>query len=156
MVSQRDNQVDRGQEVSEQDLEKVRELIGDSRLTAIDYHEVSAKRLSPESVQQGDEGNFEIEVQTRFGEGSFGVRLNGTLAFSGGEAVASVAGEYELLNDAKPSMRTVQIFANEVGVMTVYPYLRESIGNATAKVFGEPVLLPIVDRGQISVSLDDE
>lgn len=156
MVLQRDNQVDRGQEVSEQDLEKVRALIEDSRLMAIDYHEVSAKRLSPESVQQGDEGNFEIEVQTRFDEGSFGVRLNGTLTFSGGEAVASVAGEYELLNDAKPSMRTVQIFANEVGVMTVYPYLRESIGNTTAKVFGEPVLLPIVDRGQISVSLDDD
>lgn len=156
MPSPRDTAQDETQTVSERDLELVRGLIADSNLIAIDFHEVSVRRLSPESVQQGDQGNFEIEVQTRYEDGSFGVRLNGNLTFPGGEAVVSVAGEYELLNEASPSMRTIQIFANEVAVMNVYPYLREAIGTATGKVFGEPILLPIVDRGQISVTLDAE
>lgn len=147
---------DEAQAVSDRDLELVRGLIADSNLVAIDFHEVSVRRLSPESVQQGDQGNFEIEVQTRYEDDSFGVRLNGKVTFPGGEAVVSVAGEYELLNDASPAMRTIQIFANEVAVMNVYPYLREAISTATGKVFGEPILLPIVDRGQISVTLDAE
>lgn len=147
---------DEAQTVSDRDLELVRGLIADSNLIAIDFHEVSVRRLSPESVQQGDQGNFEIEVQTRYEDDSFGVRLNGKVTFPGGEAVVSVAGEYELLNDASPVMRTIQIFANEVAVMNVYPYLREAISTATGKVFGEPILLPIVDRGQISVTLDAE
>lgn len=144
------------QEVTEADTASVKALIADSQLSTIEFHEVSARRLSPESVQQGDQGNLEIEVQTRFDEASFGVRLNAALSFPGGEAIASVAAEYDLLNDATPSKRTIQIFANEVGVMNVYPYLRETISTATSKVFGEPIFLPIVDRGQISVALDED
>lgn len=156
MPSQPDPQSPSSGPLDERDIENVKSLIIDSNLVAIDYHEISAERLSPDSVQEGDEGNFSVEVQTRSDEGSFGVRLYGTLTFPGGKAVAGVAGEYELLNDAKPEDRTIRAFANEVGVMTVYPYLREAISTITGRVFGDPVNLPLVGRGDISVALSDE
>ncbi len=72
-----------------------------------------------------------------------------------GEASASLVGEYELLDGAMPSKRALQNFANEVAVMTIYPYLREAIATITAKVFGEPVHIPIVQRGEIAVEVEE-
>ena len=72
------------------------------------------------------------------------------------DSSAQVAGEYQLLNGITPSRRALQLFANEVGVMTVMPYLREAISTITTKVFGAPIHLPLAERGEIALVLDDE
>ncbi len=39
--------------------------------------------------------------------------------------------------------------------MTIYPYLREAIATITAKVFGEPIHILIVQRGEIAVEVEE-
>ena len=125
------------QDMTAADVEEVRDVIRRTALLGVDFFDVSARRreVPPED---GDEGRLAVGVQQRIGDGGFGVRLNADVVVPPGEASASLVGEYELLDGAMPSKRALQNFANEVAVMTIYPYLREAIATITAKVFGEP------------------
>lgn len=90
----------------------------------------------------------------RLKESEFGIRLTGTADFPQGQATVSVAGEYEAEDGFVVDERSVRHFANEVGVMTVLPFLREGVATITAKVFGSPVHLPIIPRGEITIDLE--
>ncbi|MFH5879101.1 hypothetical protein [Arthrobacter sp. NA-172] len=48
-----------------------------------------------------------------------------------------------------PPERVVELFAKEVAVITLFPYLREALATITPKVFGTPITLPVAQRGQI-------
>ncbi|MBF4592094.1 MULTISPECIES: hypothetical protein [unclassified Curtobacterium] len=72
-----------------------------------------------------------------------------------GEVDVSVAGEYTLLDPSVLTQRSLQLFANEVAVMTVFPYLREAVASITARVFQQPLHLPMIARGQIVVDVAD-
>lgn len=142
-------------ELSPSEIEDVREVIRHCSLSRVEFYEVSARRYESASTADGD-GRLSVGVQQRIDETSFGVRLTAHVVVAGGEATASVAGEYELLEGFRPSAKALRNFANEVAVMAVYPYLREAIASVTLKVLGAPVHLPIVQRGVISVADDDE
>ena len=144
-------------EIPDADLANVRELIENCELRSIECYEILARRHDATKIDGSEErdGQFSVTVQQRSDDESFGVRLVGTANMSIGEATASIAGEYDLLNGCRPSQRTLQLFTNEVGVMTVFPYLREAISTATSRVFGEPLLLPTVERGQITIDVDE-
>ena len=144
-------------QMSEKDLAEVKAIIANSTLRSVDYYEVSARR-NDGATQSGDsdQGRLTVEVQQRVDDTSFGIRLQATVVLPVGEATASVAGEYDLLNGVAPRRRALQLFANEVAVMTVLPYLREAIATITAKVFGQPVHLPIAERGEIALDVDDD
>lgn len=68
-----------------------------------------------------------------------------------GEANVSVAGEYALTEELELTNRAVQLFANEVGVMAVYPYLRKAVAAITGRVFNERLHLQIISRGDIVI-----
>ncbi len=130
------------------------EIIEHSALVDMDFYEVSARRH--DAVREDvEDAQLTIHVQQRVTDTNFGVRVTASMVSPQGEATASVAGEYELLDGISPSRRALQLFADEVGVMTVFPYVREAIATATAKVFGEPVHLPLIQRGEVVVSKDD-
>ncbi|PPH98176.1 hypothetical protein C5C56_11230 [Rathayibacter sp. AY1D1] len=143
--------------LSEADLAAVHELINSSQLDRVDFHELSARRVADTNTENrtaDDDGNLNLGVQQRIDETSFGVRLNASVSFTAGEATVSVAAEYSLKSDYKPSKRTLQIFCNEVAIMTVFPYLREGMSSITTRVFGEAIYLPVAERGTISVDVD--
>lgn len=136
------------------DASRLQELIENSHLKSIDYYEVSARRFEAESPAE-ESGNVSIDLAVRSDESEFGVRLTGTADFPLGQATVSVAGEYEAEDGFVVDERTVRHFANEVGAMTVLPYLREGVATITAKVFGSPVHLPIIPRGEVTIDLED-
>lgn len=142
---------------TEQEIERIRTLIEKSDLEGIFFHEFNARRWdqTPEDLGEEDARTLDIGVQYRHGEEDFGIRLNARLRNSTGEAVVSVAGEYSL-DDYAPTKRDVLLFANEVAVMTLFPYLREGVSELTNRVFGDAVLLPVAPRGAIAVELDEE
>ena len=142
-------------ELSVQDASLVREVIENAELRTIDFHEVSARRYDTQP-HEGDEGKLTITVEQRTGVDDFGVRLIATVIAPGGEASATVAGNYELQPGSGLSVRALRLFANEVAVMTVFPHLREAIATITAKVFGAPIMLPLIERGQIALELEDD
>lgn len=120
----------------------------------MDFYEVSARRHDTPREDVGD-GQLTIHVQQRITETDFGVRLTAVVVSPQGEATASVAGEYELLQGITPSRRALQLFADEVSVMTVFPYVREAVATVTAKVFGEPLHLPLIQRGDVVIGKDE-
>lgn len=143
--------------MSDEDLANVRELISSARLSSVEVYELAARRTDPAAADDVDDaGTVNIEVQSRVGDSEFGIRLVSTITSPSGEITASIAGEYELDGSANPSPRTIQLFCNEVAIMTIYPYLREAVSSITAKVFGLPLYLPVVERGQISMEVDSE
>jgi hypothetical protein len=63
--------------------------------------------------------------------------------------------EYKLLHGDQPPQRVVELFANEVAVMTLFPYLREGIASISSKVFGSPITLPVAQRGQLGFDVSE-
>ncbi len=141
-------------DLSTDDVEAVREIIQGATLKSVEFFEISARRHDELPPDHG-EGRLNIEVQQRVDATSFGVRLNAHIVLPIGEASASVAGEYELADGLEPSDRALRMFTNEVGVMVVSPYLREAVATITSKVFGSPVYLPVVQRGEIALDVPD-
>jgi len=144
-------------ELSEGDVAEVKEIIAGSQLRAIDFYEVSARRYDADATEEvPDEGTLSVEVQYRADDDGFGVRLRGTLNLPHGQAEALVAGEYDMPRDLQPRGRALQLFVNEVAVMTLYPYLREAVASITSKVFGQPFHLPLTERGDLGLDVDDD
>lgn len=143
-----------GTSATDEELVAVRELMTRCRLSAIEYHELSAKWTGPRPEEDLTDIDVGINVQHRLSEDSFGIRMVGNVEVPFGEAQAVVAAVYEYEGET-PEVRTVLAFANEVAVMTLFPYLRESIGTITGKVFGDPILLPILPRGEVGFNLDE-
>lgn len=143
-------------ELSTADVELVKDLIARSELASIDFHEVSAKRFEALSSEGGaNEGQVSLGFQHRSDDDGFGVRIVGNVTVPAGEVRVTAAVEYSLLEGDQPSQRAVELFANEVAVMTLFPYLREGIASISSKVFGTPVTLPVAQRGQIGFDVSD-
>ncbi|WP_354157476.1 hypothetical protein [Arthrobacter sp. UYCu512] len=137
-------------ELSTVDRGAVKDLIERSELGSIEFHEVSAKRF--EGVKDSDEsrdGQITLGFQHRSDQDGFGIRIVGDVAVPLGEVRVIAAVDYKLLRGDLPPQRVVELFANEVAVMTLFPYLREGIASITSKVFGTPITLPVAQRGQI-------
>jgi len=142
-------------ELTAEDIADVHAVIAASELRSIEYYEMSAKRYDvPQELVETKDGQLRIAIQQRSDGESFGVRLNASLTMALGEANVSVAGEYALTEELKLTTRAVQLFANEVGVMAVYPYLREAVASITGRVFKEPLHLQMISRGDIVTEVD--
>lgn len=142
-----------GTQPTDEDLENVRELIGRATLRSVDYHELAARWIGPRTPESPDP-DLEMALQHRIDETSFGIRLVGEMRAEFGEADATVAAVYDY-DGPQPDLRTLMVFANEVAVMTLFPYFREALGTITGKVFGAPMLVPVLTRGDIGYDLDD-
>lgn len=143
-------------ELPSDDIDLIKDLIQRSELTSIEFHEVSARRF--EGVPDSDEpheGQVSLGFQHRADLDGFGIRIVGDVAVPTGEVRVIAAVEYKLLHGEQPPRRSVELFANEVAVMTLFPYLREGIASITSKVFGTPITLPVAQRGQIGFEVVD-
>jgi preprotein translocase subunit SecB len=142
-------------ELTAEDIADVHSVIAASELRSIEYYEMSARRYdAPKELVEAEDGQLRIAIQQRSDSDSFGIRLNATLTMALGEANVSVAGEYALTQEIELTTRAVQLFANEVGVMTVFPYLREAVASMTGRVFKEPLHLQTISRGDIVTEVD--
>lgn len=142
--------------LNEADKARVQELIAHSDLSGVFFHEQSARRHEePQALEAADEANVEVGIQFRLAETDFGIRMKAQVQNLVGTATVVVSGEYALNDGFIPTRRDVMMFANEVAIMTIFPYVREGISEATTKVFGETVLLPIAPRGAIGFEIDD-
>lgn len=142
-------------ELSAEDIADVQAVIAASELRSVEYYEMSGRRHDAvQSAEEAETGELRIVVQQRADADGFGVRLNATLTLSIGEAQVSVAGEYALTQELELTTRAVQLFANEVGVMAVYPYLREAVATITGRVFKQPLHLQMITRGDIVTEVE--
>lgn len=124
-------------------------------MRGIEFHELGAKWTGDRAdSEEAADIDLQLELQQRCGDSDFGFRIIGKVVADVGEANAAIAVTYDFTGDP-PSQRTLLGFGNEVAVMAVFPFFRESIHSITSKVFGQPVLLPVLPRGAIGFDLDD-
>lgn len=143
-----------GTATTEEDVAAVKDLLERCSLNGIEYHELSAKWTGTRPEEETSDVDVTINLQHRVADDGFGIRMAGNISVGYGEAQAVIAASYGYEGEM-PEVRTVLAFANEVAVMTLFPYLREALGTITSKVFGDAVLLPILPRGGVGFDLDE-
>lgn len=144
------------QSLSDADIASVRDLIQRSQLRSVDFHEVAARRVPFEGdVPEQEDANVSIQLEHRMSASDFGIRMVGSVTNSTKDVRIAVAAEYEMTDGETPSERTVLMFANEVAVMSLFPYFREGVSSVSSKVFNEPILLPTIERGMIRYEVSE-
>ena len=139
-------------ELTDDETQQLKDLIQRSTLSGIQFHELSARLTHLESGRPkatSEDAEVELSYQTRIGSSDFGVRTQVQVASESGEATAIVAADYTLDAGAPPAPETMELFASEVALMAPFPYLREGVSTATTRVFGHPVFLPMIQRGDV-------
>lgn len=135
----------------------VEDLVADSDLETITYFEVSAVRSSSATPAEDEDiaPVHTLHTAMRDDDKGFRIRVRTEIDVSIGSIVVDVSADYEL---ATLSARTInqavmQTFVNGVAVMTLIPYIRQSVSDITLKVFGSALTMALVRRGEMDFDL---
>lgn len=137
--------------LTDEQTARLRDLLDRVDLSGIQFHEMTAKlALDLTSHEESQEAKIDLDYQLRATDQDFGVRAVVELNADSGSVRVVVAADYDLNKPGKPDDPTLDLFATEVAMMTLFPYLREGVQTLTGRVFGSPVLLPILNRGDLT------
>lgn len=134
------------------------ELVQELRANIVD---VQFFALEAKIDEQSDVDEFPSNVvpafsmQVRQDGAEIGVRLSVRLELGVGQVHVDAAATYVANEEFTMGEPASLEFANEVGVMALLPYIRQAIADLTQKVFGNVVLLPVVQRGAIQFTRND-
>lgn len=146
-------------------IDSVEELVRVAEISQVIFHEVSARRLASGG---GDEVNDDVDVPpalqvaVRMGDRELEVRCRVDGEFHGGKYVADVSACYALqFGESVPSGGQVSIgqdvtdaFVSNVGIMALYPFLREAIHQSGSRLGLQPPLLPLLRLGSFEAVAD--
>ena len=127
-----------------------RELLELAELTDIVFYEVLGRRTS-----NREEEPLSIQIALRLEELLLEIRCRATVAGAGGEYVTDASAVFTLREPIDAHDGVVTEFVERVGVMAVYPYLRESISQSAAKLGLDRPILKLLRPGDVHVTLDD-
>jgi hypothetical protein len=128
-------------------------------LVGIVFFQVSATRDEgepPEDKPLPPEGTFETDwgIKFRHEGDEFGVRIRAELDTEFGDILIDVAAEYEAKFEFEsPSRELALEFVNNIALMQIYPYVRESVTTIGSKVFATTLIMPTFQRGEIEFTL---
>ncbi|MBM4468150.1 hypothetical protein GS502_01265 [Rhodococcus hoagii] len=128
-----------------------RELLQLAELTDIVFHEIHGKRVD----NTEDDGAFSLNVMTRSEPQLLEIRCHATASGAGGEYVADVSAVFTLSEPVELSPDVTREFAEKVGVMAVYPYVRESMTQSGAKLGLDRPVLPLLRAGDVKLDTPD-
>lgn len=101
--------------------------------------------------------SYTLTVDFRDAGDGFRVRMVTDIETPLGAISCGVLGEYGI-GDARFGPETSEAlteFINGVALMHLIPFARQSIADLTQRVFGAPLLMPMIQRGQITFSRAD-
>lgn len=136
----------------------VHALLADVSLTAISTIALSANRVEREGEIDAEltiEPQYKLETGWRSDHAGFRVVLQTEIKAPVGDIRCDVQAEYalqELKMSAIPQA-AIQDFVNQVALMAVLPFVRQGIADITLRVFEAPLLMPIIQRGEITFNL---
>jgi hypothetical protein len=148
-------------------IDSAAEALQYADLSDIIYYEVSARRLEPStpetsvsSVENSEkEGKAEnISILERHDELKMEVRCKLHINTSDVELIVDAASQFSFSEPIEMSASARADFVAKVGIMAVYPYLRESAHAVSSKLRVEPPLISLISSGDVSVTpvSDDE
>lgn len=130
----------------------IHDLIESSSLLSIDTTKLSAER-NLEEVSEPFDILPEYEVNTAYRDDGAGFRviLRTVIDVPVGRIQCDTSAEYEMAE-----LRASDIpdgvfgqFVNDVAVMHILPFTRQSIADITQRVFANALLMPIMQRGSL-------
>ncbi|QZH66921.1 hypothetical protein [Mycolicibacterium farcinogenes] len=130
-------------------FEDVRELLDRSELADVVIYENSSRR-----VDNSDESEFTLQVLTRLDEQEYEVRCKVSAGGHGGQYVADAGAIFTFESPCMLEEGIARDFAEKVGVMTVYPYLRAAVSQSAAILGLDRPVLPLLRAGAIKLSGD--
>lgn len=112
-----------------------------------DFFEGYSDPEDEDPIQQ----RFAIKLDIHHDGDAFRIGLRGGFEGPFGEVVAFAVASYssETLQISEENNEAVLKFANEVGVLSLFPYLRHAIADLTTRISGDPLLLPTLRFGQL-------
>ncbi|MEJ6554010.1 hypothetical protein PQI51_03105 [Microbacterium esteraromaticum] len=142
---------------TEEERARISDLLRRSTLQTVEYHSVEARRLTENKQREEHEDSVDVSMSLKhhFGEDSFGILLQAQLFPYRAEVTVAVAAEYSIDSGGPAEDAVVRGFGNEVAVMTLLPFAREAVATLSTRVFGKPILLPTLSRGEVGFDLDD-
>lgn len=117
------------------------ELLGLSELTEIRVYEVTGRRVQGEDGDEAREATEDLQLQARGGDDWFETRGKMLVQTAEADLVADAAAIFTFSEPVQVSHAVATEFVERVGVMAVYPFLREHI-HTTASRLGVPA--PVV------------
>lgn len=129
-------------------LAALEDLISDAELRAISFLEVSGRRKEARAEGLGEvvdeESSSKLRVWRRAEGGQFEVR--GRIEVEGAEAsfVADVSAVFDIEALGELDAETEQEFTERVGIMVIYPYLREAVHQSAQRLAVDIPLLSLM------------
>jgi|GEM_PF-1169432 len=133
-------------------------------LEGIDFDELHARRTGALDATQ--EAN-PLELEPKYSLGvdidedgkGFRVRLGIDVELGIGEVRVHASARFGAdAYSGELALPLLMEYANAVAVMALLPYLRHAIADLTQRVFGTPLVMPIVQHGELAFAVpeDDE
>ncbi|AXQ63903.1 hypothetical protein SEA_HORUS_51 [Gordonia phage Horus] len=136
--------------MTEKSFDDVHTLLLSSELTDVIFHEVAASRTTEEPSS-----HYTLQVLTRVDGTQFEVRCKTTVVGGGAKYLGDAGAIFTLAEERKIPDEVAQEFAEKVGVMAVYPYLRAAITQLGAQLAVERPVLPLLRSGDVQLTADE-
>lgn len=145
---------------AEEPVTDVHRLVESTSLLAINVFQLAASRHLDVAPAEDFEVDPRYTITTDFrDDGSgFRVRLVTEIDTPLGPIMCGVLAEYEhqSVRLGPESSEAFSEYVNGVALMHIIPFVRQSIADLTLRVFGSPLLMPILQRGQMQFNLTIE
>ncbi|MGV0778745.1 hypothetical protein [Mycolicibacterium elephantis] len=132
-------------------ISDTRQLLNVADVREIRFHELSAKRTG----NTDSDHTLTMRVFVRVDETEIGVRCRAEVSGKGGDYVADAEAVFELSEAMSIPPDILREFVEKVGVLVVYPYVREAVADSAAKL-GRPRPVLKILRGEDVKLLNDE
>ena len=136
-------------------------LAASAQLVDVGFSHLAASRGPHESGEVGPtevvSPTFALRLETRDepgpeGEGGFRVFLRCDVELERGPVAVEVVASYDVQAAAVHLVgerETLLEYVNEVAVMVCLPFVRQALADLTQRVFGNPLVMPIMQRGAV-------
>ncbi|UQN30639.1 hypothetical protein [Brachybacterium kimchii] len=103
----------------------------------------------PDEELEDGEVSMDFGLRTRQSGPQLGIRVEFEARHRDWLVKLDAAAEYEAEADFEATNDACIDFADEVGIMTLFPYIREALGNLTQRSVGASYILPTIERGKV-------
>ena len=138
-------------------ITEVSELVEFAELTDIRVNETSGKRISNSPEVDIELDPFEaFQVSAEVGDDFLETTARLELDATGARLIADVTAVFTLSEKLEVSKEIMQEFVERVGIMTVYPYVREQLFSQARRLGTPAPVLGFLRAGQFSLDVDGE
>ena len=129
-----------------------KELLEIAELTGIRTFEIRGQMLDREAPH-GDLDVATPDVAIRVAETAIETRMRLQITTEAAELVADMSAEYTLSEPVRLTRQVVEEFVERVGVMAVYPFVRESIFSTASRLGIDAPILGLLHAGSFQIGI---